>query len=57
MRDFIINFFFSFCAGAGLTVVAYMLILTTCQFIDVIKEYKEKWRKKNDERRDCKAFE
>lgn len=48
MRDFIINFFFSFCVGAVLTVVAYMLILTTCQFIDVIKEYKEKWRKKDD---------
>lgn len=50
MRDFIINFFFSFCAGAGFTVVAYMLILTTCQFIDVIKEYKEKWRKKDDDK-------
>lgn len=48
MRDFIINFFFSFCAGAGLTVVVYMLILTTCQFIDVIKEYKEKWRKNHE---------
>lgn len=50
MRDFIINLFFSFCAGAGLTVVVYMLILTTCQFIDVIKGYKEKWRKKDDDK-------
>ena len=48
MKEFLINFFFGVLCGAGITMVVEMTIVASLSFVNLIKEFKEKWRKKDD---------